>query len=500
MAKQLPAKLIQQEDVDRIMSFAPDYILDATDDIKDLYVAAEWAKELRDLSPVRYFDAIIDEGTETERHVSIDFAQTVNVGAVIKTQGGDITLIRTANAKKLQYLRLDRAYQQAVLALNKARGIKSKKPRNIVDYTAPIMEMFGKFYTITDVAKVMAKEYRIKVPEAELKKFYVDNRDLITRRRAEYVLQNKDFRVATETGRLEVLNQMLIDIEIKNRAAGGTNVDYCNLIIKILEQARKEVKGDELKMTVDGRIDINATLQAEVNVMQTMRMLSINSLVIGLTAAKAGLDPAVLIGQLTHSWYAKFNGFSGNIMDGESVQLPSMLIKQYDWEQLEHKTKQFVSEFTPIDAIIDESDANRQAQAETRKKDILLRLKAAKNARAVEDARANPITPDSNDAQLKEDVAMLPAPASDAGPEPKHEFEIDYALNKKYKQPRGMRIKGAIKESVARHKAAKEEGDINVLKDEARRKRRAEARARRHAANRPAGPKNVVTRVKRDDV
>ena len=53
---------------------------------------------------------------------------------------------------------------------------------------------------------------------------------------------------------------MLIEVEIKNRAAGGSNVDLCNLILRIIEQARKEVKGNEIKMTVDGRIDINATL------------------------------------------------------------------------------------------------------------------------------------------------------------------------------------------------------------------------------------------------
>ena len=95
----------------------------------------------------------------------------MNVGAVVKTYGGDITAVRSANAKRLQYLQLDRAYQRAVLELNKAMGVRSRKPRNIVDYTGTIMELFGKFYTVTDVSKVMAKEYKIKVPEEELKKF-----------------------------------------------------------------------------------------------------------------------------------------------------------------------------------------------------------------------------------------------------------------------------------------------------------------------------------------
>ena len=74
-------------------------------------------------------------------------------------------------------------------------------------------------------------------------------------------------------------------------------------------------------MTVDGRIDINATLHAETNVMAVMKQMSINALVVGLTAAKVGLNPTVLISQLASSWYAKFNGFNGNLMDGEQVQL-----------------------------------------------------------------------------------------------------------------------------------------------------------------------------------
>ncbi len=64
-----------------------------------------------------------------------------NVGAVVKTHGGDITAVRSANAKRLQYLQLDRAYNRAVLELNKAMGVRSRKPRNIVDYTGTIMEL-----------------------------------------------------------------------------------------------------------------------------------------------------------------------------------------------------------------------------------------------------------------------------------------------------------------------------------------------------------------------
>lgn len=471
------AKVIQEEDIERLMRAAPDYILDATDEIKDLWVASEWAKELRDLAPERFYEVVLNEGTDRERPVEIDFQQVVNPGTVIKTYGGSLTDVRAVNAKRLHYLKLDRAYQRTVLELNKALGIRSHKPRNIVDYTGTILELFGKFYTVQDTAKVMAKEYRIKIPEEELKKFYIENRDIITRRRAEYVLQNKDFRVATETGRLEVLNNMLVEIEIKNKQAGGSNVDYCNLIIKILEQARKEIKGNELKMTVDGKIDINASLHASENVMSIMKALSVNSIVIGLTAAKAGLNPAVLIGQLAHSWYGKFNGFNGNIMDAEAVQLPSALIRQYDWGHLEEASKRFIDEFEPITEIVEASSEEVVEEAEDRRKELLLRLKAVKTARAKEDARSNPVVGSASPDQL-DDGHLGPL---DQEKEPRGEFAIDYSLNKFYSQPHGMRIKGAIGESIARHKANKVEGVKSPTKVAAEARRKREARRRRAA-------------------
>ncbi len=484
------AKIIQEEDIERLMRSAPDYILDASDEIKDLWVAAEWAKELRDLAPERFYEVTLNEGTERERPVQIDFQQVVNPGTVIKTYGGSTTDVRMVNAKRLHYLKLDRAYQRAVLELNKALGIRSRKPRNIVDYTGTILELLGKFYTIQDTAKVMAKEYRIKIPEEELRKFYVENRDLITRRRAEYVLQNKDFRIATETGRLEVLNNMLVEVELKNKQAGGSNVDYCNLIIKILEQARKEIKGNELKMTVDGKIDINASLHASDNVMSIMKSLSVNSIVIGLTAAKAGLNPAVLIGQLANSWYGKFNGFNGNIMDGEAVQLPSALIKQYDWGQLEADSQKFIGEFAPIAEIIDEQDPEGNEEAEGKRRDLLLRLKEIKTAKAKEADRSNPVVGDTAPTTMLDEGVFAP---QDQDKEPKGEFAIDYALNKKFPQKRGMRVKGAIGESIARHKANKEEGVKSPTKLEAEARRKREARAKRRAAKKAeeeASPKD----------
>ena len=463
----VPKRIITEQDVERIMRNAPDWILDASDDVHDLWVSSEWAKEERDLSPKRYFDITLNAGTAKEKELHIDFQQTVNPSAVIKSAGGSLEDMQKANGARLGYLALDRAYNNSVLALNTALGIKSRKPRNIVDYTGTIMELFGKFYTVTDVHNVLSKEYRIKVPEDELRKFYVEHRDLITKRRAEYVLNSKEFRIATETGRLEVLNRLLVEFEIKNKAAGGSNLEISNMILRIVEQARKEVKGNELKMTVDGRIDVSATVHAESNVMDVMKHLSINALVIGLTAAKAGLNPAVLIGQLANSWYSQFNGFNGNIMEGKEVRLPSALIRSYDWDVIAKESKAFIGEFTPITDIVDEQDDTAREKGESCREELINRLRNIKNAKNREQERANPYTTDGLPEEASGGLVAAPITAGEGAAEPKHEFEVDYALNNNQKQKHNIRIRGKIRESIDRHNAQKE------ATAEARRKARA---------------------------
>ena len=75
-------KEISEEDINRIRNGFPDYISEASQDVQDLYIIAELAKEERDLSPKRYFDLVLNEGTEEEKTINIDFQQTVNVGSL----------------------------------------------------------------------------------------------------------------------------------------------------------------------------------------------------------------------------------------------------------------------------------------------------------------------------------------------------------------------------------------------------------------------------------
>lgn len=120
-----------------------------------------------------------------------------------------------------------------------------------------------------------------------------------------------------------------------------------------MEQARKECKGEQLFLTVDGKIDINAMIHGQDNIAEALQKLPINMIVIGLVAAKAGINPASIMGQLASSYYKDHNGYNKNFLDGQNIQLPGDIIRNMSWEELGEKSRLKVNEIEPItDAIV----------------------------------------------------------------------------------------------------------------------------------------------------
>lgn len=117
---------------------------------------------------------------------------------------------------------------------------------------------------------------------------------------------------------------------------------YSSEIIKIIEQVRKEVKGDEIRLTVDGKIDITASIQANRTIQDFNQKLPINMFIISLVAAKKGINPMNLMAQLGNSFYSNYNGFNKLAGEDEEMKLPSHFINSYDWNEIEniHKEKE----------------------------------------------------------------------------------------------------------------------------------------------------------------
>ena len=87
-------------------------------------------------------------------------------------------------------------------------------------------------------------------------------------------------------------------------------------------------------------------------------------MVIGLIAAKKGLNSVTLMKELSESIYNEYNGFNGALQDGEQQDLsmlPSNML--YDWQKIDriHKKK----EIEDAKIIKDTDNSNQQSSKES---------------------------------------------------------------------------------------------------------------------------------------
>lgn len=277
---------------------------------------------------------------------------------------GDIDIIDCTGIWKMNFLKMDklRVADKASYDLVKknsdiiqpfkyAKGILNRKwnqaltgksgNKNVLDFRkGDILEAFGKYKNVREVHQLI-KDWGFNISFPNLETFYYSNLTEIKDRKMRFAASSGDFYLATEAGRIEVLSSLFI--RLREMFNDTDQVRYASEIRAIIEQIRKEVKGDEVRLTVDGKIDITATLQANRTLLELNQKLSVNAMIIGLVAAKKGVNPMDIQSQLANSFYNEYNGFNG-IMDNEDdeIKLPSHLIAQYDWKEIDniHNIKQ----------------------------------------------------------------------------------------------------------------------------------------------------------------
>lgn len=236
--------------------------------------------------------------------------------------------------------------------------------------TSLIIDLAGKFYAIDEIIEQVREKKGYHLTYDDCKRVISLYNGIIEQKRKQYMADARAFRVATESGRIEVLNKLL---DYWNREFNKKNntLKVSAEIRAILEQARKEVKGNQVELTVNGQIDLNASMQGKANVMRLMSSISINALVIGLTAAKVGISPSTLMAQLTSSWYKDVNGFTANAVDPKSIQLPSLLIKQYNWTEMEDKANSFLQSVHSLAEDTEYEEVEKVQEAEAKRTAVM---------------------------------------------------------------------------------------------------------------------------------
>lgn len=322
------------------------------------------AEEMLDEHPDRYLHFVNKENEAK----TIDCASP-NYKALVRKNGGSDANVKDAARRFKIISQLTRLKARKRITLNGLTGDRLKNKSVFELEEGRILEWFGKFYSPEDVQKKLKNDFGYNVRIDNIRKWLKDHELEVDRLRAEYTLRHKNFRIATDSGRLETLNELLMYFDEKFKSTG--KLEYSKEIRAVLEQARKEVKGNELHLTVDGKINIDATLNANANIMQLAQRIPINSLVIAMTAAKQGINPEKIMAQLASSYYASVSGFNGEITGTEDYQLPGKLIKQYDWGELRRMNKDKRDTFNALDKDINFIEQDQKDVAEQRKRDLL---------------------------------------------------------------------------------------------------------------------------------
>ena len=236
-------------------------------------------------------------------------------------------------------------------------ALKSTETSTINSRETDILELFGRWMTVDEVHDTVHSDWGIAhISKRDINEFRIKNQEKIDKLRTEWENTYDHNYLAKKRGRIEQLGYLYYTQKQKYDGSDYA-ATYSREMVKILEQIRKEVEGDRLKLTVDGRIDVDQTIQVNKTLQDVSKELPINDMIIAIVAGKKGLNPVELMGQLTHSTYAAYNGFGGVLAKGDEQDLsvlPSNFT--YDWVALEKKFKgreEERVECTPIDITVE---------------------------------------------------------------------------------------------------------------------------------------------------
>lgn len=349
--------IISQKLRESILSTLPDWLEGMTEDCLNAYVEAEAARIAIDEHPKRFFSF---------RNQKLDIVETIDLKTTkINLKNNLRSHFASEKDGKLaaqlqeEFVLLSRDYDLKKETCNKIinsriNSKEGKEGRIIGSHTEKLITLFSKFNPVEEIIKIMKADTGVVLGMQELTRFYNANKTVIEKRKDEYIKSSGTYRIANEAGRLEIMNTLLTDLLIGyNKAIKEEKPSiaaiYSKDIKNLLEQARKEVKGNDIKLTVDGKIDITATIHGVENIGKVMQHIPINAIVVGLVAAKARLNPLVLVNQLSTSYYSNFNGFNKNILGRGEIQLPGELVRTYDWTELEEKNEKFIGEMSTVE-------------------------------------------------------------------------------------------------------------------------------------------------------
>ena len=284
-----------------------------------------------------------------KRHWKASDGRTINIGRVksdlIRDMEGlpDKEQEKFLKLKKQYYKVQGQANAQKRLAFNIASGKKSATNwTSILDTRkADVIALFGRLFTVPEAHKIIVTDWKMPVGRETLSRFRKENALEIDKAIEEYKSKYTDVRLGHKRSRLEELS-WIYDM-LKDKFKDLKSREDARAMIAIIEQIRKEIDGDELKINLEGNIKVQEVINIQIQ-KELMNGIGLRQIIIGRVAAKMGLPTEVLINSLTRSYYNKMSGALDAVedIDYEDVHYPSEDV--YDFDRINKLNKSVVIE------------------------------------------------------------------------------------------------------------------------------------------------------------
>jgi hypothetical protein len=203
---------------------------------------------------------------------------------------------------------------------------------------AEVLELFARHYSPEEIHKKMVEDTGIDINFNSIKRFALKYKEEIEREKEDWAKNHNSVSISKKRSRLEQLDDYLriLNLSIQQASTNEKMLPFIREARGTLEQARKEVEGNNIKLDINGQIDINATIALNHSVERIYSDINFMNLLISRVAARMRVNPLLLQYQLTNSWYARFTGIkrNDNLMD-EEPDYPSKII--LNWNELQEK-------------------------------------------------------------------------------------------------------------------------------------------------------------------
>jgi len=262
-----------------------------------------------------------------------------------------LAVIDISDQFRVLYGKLTAQTKRAFLGKSQAGGVLESKSEELLD-------LFGRLYTIEEVHQIVIQDWGFHINKVTLSAFYNRNLKEIEALRNKYALDFSDVTLTKKRSRLDKLSVMFYTYF--NKWSKDNRLEYARELRALIEQIRKEVEGEQININVQGKIDVDLTLEVNKTLNEAYQRVPVNNLILAMVAAKRGIDPTKIMAQLTSSYYKALTGYGPYQPEVELVHPVDLT---YNWNDIQRKHRMKDKSVLVEDIQIVETTGTKEADA-----------------------------------------------------------------------------------------------------------------------------------------